>query len=188
MRKPRLLALVAGLVLALVGPAFPAAAHSGGKAELCMRAVKVEPAETDGNYKITVNLIDRDSGERMSGYAASVEGTSANGGRIEPTPLTALIGGIYTAPVAASPGDWTLTIRANGVPGVGEAVPLAVTQRISFTDKATTAGAGAAGDSGGDGGAAGAIVAVVAVLALGGVGAAFVMKRKAARMASASAS
>jgi hypothetical protein len=187
MRQPRLLALVAGLVLALVGPAFPAAAHSGGKAELFMRAVKVEPAETDGSYQITVNLIDRDSGERMSGYAASVEGTNANGGRIEPTPLTALVGGVYTAPVAASPGDWTLTIRANGVPGVGDAVPLAVTQRISFTDKATTAGAAA--DSGGDGGgAAGAIVAVVAVLALGGVGAAFVMKRKAARMASASAS
>lgn len=186
MRKSRLLAVMAGLALTVVGPTLSASAHSGGKAQLYMRKITATPSATDGNYDLTIELIDADSGEAMSGYAVSVEGRSGDGQTIAPTPTTAVNGGRYTASVPASAGDWTLTIRGNGAPGVGEAVPLAYSQAISFTDSTTSAGpGGSGGDDGGGGGAAGLIVAIVAVLALGGVGAAFLMKRRASSLAGA---
>lgn len=184
MRKPRLLTLVAGLVVALGATALPASAHSGGKAQLFVRRLSAQPSATAGSYDITVEMIDRDSGEPMSGYSVSVEGSNGDGASIPPTATVPATGGKYTATVPATAGDWTLTIRGAGAPGVGEAVPLDVTRRISFTDSAASVGseaAGAADDDGGGGGggAAGAIIAVVAALALLGVGGAFFMKRKA---------
>lgn len=181
MRKPQLLAVVAGALLATGGLALPADAHMGGKIQLFLKDLKVE--NTGAGYDMTAVLVDRDSGSVATGFQTTVRGASADGKSFPETKMTPEQGGIYRLGVPAEAGDWTLTLRSVGIPGTDDAVPLVEQKRISFPAAGAVEAAPAPSERSGstdDGGSssAGAIVGLLAVVALAGVGGVLFAKRR----------
>lgn len=123
--------LTAGFLILGVGP-ISASGHVGGKIQLYVADLAAERA---GNgYALSLTLIDRDSGARASGYHTMLEGHTAAGDHFGPIEMAASPDGVYTADLAAKPGDWNVTVQVEATPGVDEiAAPLVETRQIKFT-------------------------------------------------------
>ena len=155
MATPALRRIVAGAgVSALAAaslsiPTAPAAsAHTGGRAQLYIAGVKVQPAPV--GWDVQVTLTDADSGRPEPGYAVSVSGSGPSGAWFGPAALADPTNrGRYSGAVPATVGRWTLLVTAHDVPGGPAAVAVSRRYEVTLTpghgsDAARSVPAGAA--------------------------------------------
>lgn len=110
------------LLLLLLTCAEPAGAHAGGRAQLYLASLVLAP-ETDG-WSVAAQLRDLDSGRPEPGFRVTVSGRTAAGEVLEPLELVDGNGeGLYQAHLMAPPGAWTLSVRAEEIPGGPLALP-----------------------------------------------------------------
>ncbi|MEW6477645.1 MAG: hypothetical protein AB1679_35820 [Actinomycetota bacterium] len=116
---------VAGLV-ALVLSAGPAGAHSGGRAQLYVDSVRLEPQA--GGWRAELVVRDADSGQPEPGVGVELAANRGAGEPLGPVALTDPDGdGRYSALVPLADGPWTITVRAEEIPGGPRALPFSRT-------------------------------------------------------------
>jgi hypothetical protein len=94
----------------------PAYAHAGGRAQLYVASVKVEPV--DRGWVVRAVLRDLDSGAPEPGFAVQAEGSGPAGVSFGPVALTDPDNdGGYEAALPVTQGEWALTLEANEIPG-----------------------------------------------------------------------
>ena len=114
-------ALIACL-LTVVAPAAPASAHSGGRAQLYVHAVHLEPRP--GGWRAELVVRDADSGRPEPGVGVELTATGGAGQTAAPVALTDPDGqGRYAGDVSLTEGLWTVTVRADDIPGGPRALP-----------------------------------------------------------------
>jgi hypothetical protein len=119
---------IAAASLSIAAPA--ASAHTGGRPQLYIAGVKVQP--TPARWDVQVMLTDADSGRPEPGFAVSVSGSGPSGVSFGPAALADPTNrGRYSAAVRATAGRWTLLVTAHDVPGGPAAV--AVSRRYEVT-------------------------------------------------------
>jgi len=162
--------LAAFMVLAaavVVGTGGGAEAHNAGRVELLVSNLQFDRMGHD--VMVRADLIDRDSGASAAGFAIVVSAVRADGTSVGPVTLTDARGtGNYQGMLAAGPGSWTVTARAEQ--GTS-ALPALGSTRTSLV-KVDASGAVTQGGSHHGGSNAGIWVAVVlaaAVLGAGGI-------------------
>ena len=118
-----------------IAAAPAASAHAGGRAQLYIAGVKVQPANVqpaEGVWDVQVTLTDADSGRPEPGFAVSVSGSGPSGAWFGPAALADPTNrGRYSGAVPATVGRWTLLVTAHDVPGGPAAV--AVSRRYEVT-------------------------------------------------------
>jgi hypothetical protein len=113
-------AVIAGLV-ALALPAAPAGAHSGGRAQLYVDSVHLEPQA--GGWRADLVVRDGDSGKPEPGVGVQL---AVEGG--EAVTLTDAGGdGRYSALLPLTAGSWSVTVNADEIPGGPRALPFSRT-------------------------------------------------------------
>jgi hypothetical protein len=118
-------AVIAGLV-ALVLPAGPARAHSGGRAQLYVDSVHLEPQAAGWRAELVVR--DADSGKPEPGVGVQLTANGAAGQPIGPVALADPDGdGRYLALLSLAAGPWTITVEADEIPGGPRALPFSRT-------------------------------------------------------------
>jgi len=122
-------ALFAGLVAAAVPallPSAPAGAHAGGRAQLYVESVHLEPQPTGWRAELVVR--DADSGKPEPGVGVALTATGDGRPAVGPVALTDPDGdGRYTALVPLTEGLWTVALEADEIPGGPRALPFART-------------------------------------------------------------
>jgi LPXTG-motif cell wall-anchored protein len=123
------LAVAAPLATAL--PAPPAGAHSGGRAQLYVDSIHLEPL-ADG-WLTTLSVRDADSGRLEAGYGVQVAGSGPGGQAVGPVSLTDPdADGRYQATVPMTVGGWSLTVKADEIAGGPRAVPFRRTWPVTL--------------------------------------------------------
>lgn len=119
--------VAAGLALIPAAlPAAPAGAHSGGRAQLFVDAVRLEP-RADG-WLAGLVLRDADSGQPEPGFGVQLTASALDGRAIRPVVLVdADADGRYAGAVPLIDGTWTLTLHAAEIPGGRQAIPFTKT-------------------------------------------------------------
>jgi hypothetical protein len=98
-----------------------ASSHAGGRAQLYIERLKVQPGPA--GWAVQVTLTDADSGQPEPGFAVSVSGSGPSGASFGPTDLADPANdGRYSGAVRATPGPWTIFVNAHDVPGGPAAV------------------------------------------------------------------
>ena len=114
-------AAIVGLV-ALVLPTAPAGAHSGGRAQLYVDSVRLQPQA--GGWQAELVVRDADSGGAEPGVSVQLMASSGAGPVLGPVPLTDADGdGRYDAAIPLTAGTWTVTVKADEIPGGPRALP-----------------------------------------------------------------
>ena len=117
--------LVRGALLALVAvalPAAPAGAHSGGRAQLYVDSVRLQPRA--GGWQAELVVRDADSGGAEPGVGVQLTASSGAGPVVGPVPLADADGdGRYDAAIPLTAGSWTVTVKADEIPGGPRALP-----------------------------------------------------------------
>ena len=158
----------AGAAVMLAALAVPAAAHVGGRAELFVDRLGLHSVGGD-EWKLSVALLDADSGTPQAGFDVAAEATDDAGHRAGPVVLGDRGGGRYSAPLTAPPGKWELSIRADTPPGGTPAVPLRKTYPLVLEPgKDVAVGARAPGHSDSGGGVGVPLLAAVATVGVVG--------------------
>lgn len=115
--------------LALIPAALPAAsagAHSGGRAQLFVDTVRLEPQP--GGWRAALVLRDADSGKPEPGFAVRLTASAPDGRVIGPVDLAEPdTDGRYAGAVPLTDGTWTLTLHAAEIPGGRQAIPFTKT-------------------------------------------------------------
>src|SRR3954468_9663249 len=124
MRSLRTILAGVGLAIAvLAGAAVPASAHAGGRIQLFVDRLGLHSA--GGNdWEVSVMLVDADSGTPQPGFDVVAEAADDAGHPAGPVALADHGVGRYSGRLAAAPGNWNLTIRAETLPGGVPGVPL----------------------------------------------------------------
>ena len=118
-------AVIAGLVV-LALPAGPAGAHSGGRSQLYVDSVRLEPQAAGWRAELVVR--DADSGKPEPGVGVQLTANAAAGQPVGPVTLDDLDGdGRYLALLPLAAGPWTITVKADEVPGGPRALPFSRT-------------------------------------------------------------
>ncbi|HET9770096.1 MAG TPA: hypothetical protein VFS16_04345 [Acidimicrobiia bacterium] len=113
--------MLLGLTAALL-PAPPAGAHSGGRAQLYVDSIRLEP-QPEG-WHVALTVLDGDSGQREPGFGVQVGAAGPGGETIGPVDLAdGDNDGRYEGTVPLTAGSWTLTVDAGEIPGGARAVP-----------------------------------------------------------------
>jgi hypothetical protein len=121
-RYPAVAAAVLFGLAAGVWPAPPAGAHSGGRAQLYVDSIRLEP-RPDG-WHVALTVLDGDSGRREPGFGVQVGAAGPGGRAIGPVDLAdGDNDGRYEGTVPLTDGSWTLTVEADEIPGGARAVP-----------------------------------------------------------------
>jgi hypothetical protein len=127
-------ALTAAITTLTVSPLLssaPAAAHSGGRAQLYVDSVRLEP-RPDG-WRAEVVVRDADSGRPEPGFGVQVTASTADGRTVGPTTLNDPdADGRYEALLALTEGPWTLTAEADEIPGGARAIPFRKTWPVAL--------------------------------------------------------
>lgn len=129
------LAAVAPITAALASlaalPAAPAGAHSGGRAQLYVDSIHLEP-RAEG-WLTTLVVRDADSGRSEPGFGVEVTASHPAGQTVGPVSLADPgADGRYTALVPLTEGGWALTVEADEIPGGARAVPFKRTWPITL--------------------------------------------------------
>src|SRR5687767_9745772 len=112
-------------------PATPAGAHSGGRAQLYVDSVRLEP-QADG-WLTTLVVRDADSGRPEPGFGVQLTASHPAGQTVGPVSLADPdADGRYTAVVPMTEGGWALTVEADEIPGGARAVPFQKTWPITL--------------------------------------------------------
>ena len=163
----RLRSALLATVAALAVPAAPAAAHSGGRAQLYVESVHLEPQA--GGWRAELVVRDADSGRPEPGFGVQLVAQAGDRRPVEPLPLADPDGdGRYGAFVPLTAGSWSVTVKADEIPGGPRALPFSRTWPASLrAGQPLDLGASALRPSGtGDGGRWPVMaIAVVALLA-----------------------
>jgi hypothetical protein len=117
----------AGLALAPAAlPVAPADAHSGGRAQLYVDAVRLEPHP--GGWRAALVLRDADSGQPEPGFGVRLAATAPDGRVIGPVDLADPdADGRYAGAIPLTESTWTLTLHAAEIPGGRQAIPFTKT-------------------------------------------------------------
>lgn len=139
MGRAGLLSLVAAAltVMTWTGVRTPIGAHVGGRAQLSVSDFRLVPV--DGASTAEVVLVDYDSGRPAPGFHVEISGLASSGEQLPVTPMVDdEARGRYRATVPITPGSWMFTVRATGIPGGQEAIPVArnLTMTVSEEGKA----------------------------------------------------
>jgi hypothetical protein len=150
-----------GALLALVAltlPAAPAAAHSGGRAQLYVDSVRLQPRA--GGWQAELVVRDADSGGAEPGVGVQLTASSGAGPVLGPVPLTDADGdGRYAAAIPLTAGSWTVTVNADEIPGGPRALPFTRTWSATL-EPGRPLDLGGSGSRFGDGGGGGGVPAV----------------------------
>jgi MYXO-CTERM domain-containing protein len=112
---------VIACLLALALPAVPAGAHSGGRAQLYVDSVHLEPQGAGWRADLVVRDADSGKPEPGVGVQLAVQGAEA-------VTLTDPDGdGRYSALVPLTAGPWSVTVKADEIPGGPRALPFSRT-------------------------------------------------------------
>ena len=118
-------AAVVGLV-ALALPAGPARAHSGGRAQLYVDSIHLEPQATGWRAELVVR--DADSGKPEPGVGVQLTAIGGDRPPVGPVALDDPDGdGRYLALLPLPAGPWTITVEADEMPGGPRALPFSRT-------------------------------------------------------------
>jgi hypothetical protein len=112
-------------------PTAPAGAHSGGRAQLYVDSVRLEP-QAEG-WLTTLVVRDADSGRPEPGFGVELTASDPAGQTVGPVSLADPdANGRYTAVVPMTEGGWALTVEADEIPGGARAVPFKKTWPITL--------------------------------------------------------
>jgi len=132
--RPGLAASAAAMLVSLtVGalPGPPADAHAGGRAQLYVDSIRMEP-RADG-WDVALVVRDGDSGQREPGFGVQVVASRPAGQTVGPVGLAdGDNDGRYEGTVPITDGSWTLTVEADEVPGSARAVPFKKTWPVTL--------------------------------------------------------
>jgi hypothetical protein len=118
-------AVLATLVM-LVVPAAPAVAHSGGRAQLYVESVHLEPQA--GGWRAELVVRDADSGRPEPRFGVQLVAQAGDQPPVEALPLADPDGdGRYGAFVPLTAGSWSFTVKADELPGGPRALPFSRT-------------------------------------------------------------
>ena len=119
--------VAAGLALIPAAlPIAPAGAHSGGRAQLFVDAVRLEPQP--GGWQADLVLRDADSGKPEPGFGVRLAASAPDGRVIGAVDLADPdADGRYAGVVPLTDGPWTLTLHAAEIPGGRQAIPFTKT-------------------------------------------------------------
>jgi hypothetical protein len=133
LRLPRSTVAAAALatVASLAWPAAPAGAHSGGRAQLYVESVRLEPQP--GGWLTTIMVRDADSGRPEPGFGVQITAAGPGGRAVGPVDLTDPdADGRYAALVPVTEGGWALTVDADEMPGGARALPFKKTWPVTL--------------------------------------------------------
>jgi hypothetical protein len=117
---------VLATLLVLAGPAAPAGAHAGGRAQLYVDSVHLVPQA--GGWGADLVVRDADSGRPEPGFGVQLAVQAGGRPPAEPVPLADPDGdGRYGAFVPLTAGSWSFTVKADEVPGGPRALPFSRT-------------------------------------------------------------
>jgi len=169
----RLAAFMIVVAAAVIGAGGPAQAHNAGRVELLVTNLGFHGMGRD--VMVAADLIDRDSGASAAGFAVVVTATRSDGAVAGPVTLTDARGvGHYEGMLAAGPGSWTVTAKAEQ--GTSALPALGSTRTAQL--KVDAAGAVSTGDAHHHGSNAGIWVALIAAAAVLGAGAVLLLGRR----------
>lgn len=130
-RRSAIAACTVALASATVLPAAPSGAHSGGRAQLYVDAVRLEPQA--GGWRASLVVRDADSGKLEPGFGVQVTGSGPGGHAVGPISLTDPdADGRYEGVMAMAEGLWALTVEAAEIPGGPRAVPFTRTWPVTL--------------------------------------------------------
>jgi LPXTG-motif cell wall-anchored protein len=136
--------------------AAPAAAHAGGRAQLYVESVHLEPQA--GGWRAELVVRDADSGRPEPGFGVQLTAQAGDDrSPVEPLPLADPDGdGCYGAVVPLTAGSWSVTVKADELPGGPRALPFSRTWSATLQagqplDLGAPASAAAGRGSGGQG-------------------------------------
>lgn len=110
-RFGRLVAVAAAVLVpsALIVPTVRAHHFTG---EVQLWASTVEFRDSPGGVLVTVRLVERESGESVSGFGVAVTATGG-GERVGPIELQESEFAVYSGALALSPGEWEILVRTH---------------------------------------------------------------------------
>lgn len=163
------LALVAATLVLAIGLPGPASAHSNGRVQLWVDRLVLHSTGGD-NWTVSVSMVDADSGTPQPGFDVGVDGRDDLGHALGPLLLTDGGAGEYAAPLTAAPGQWSVDVRADTLPGGVRGVPLRKTYPVFLEPgKDVSIDSSAPGGSGSGGGSAPVLMMMVAAAAVAAV-------------------
>jgi hypothetical protein len=125
------IAVAVAVVLVLALPAAPAGAHSGGRAQLYVDSVRLEPQA--GGWRAALVVRDADSGRPEPGFAVEITASGPGGAAVGPVGLADPgADGHYGALVPMTEGGWAVTVEANEIAGGPRAVPFRRTWPVTL--------------------------------------------------------
>jgi hypothetical protein len=182
LNRQRIAVLAVGALLLLAGPA---SAHQNGQVELFVKNLQFTPGQ--GGAMLHADMVDRDSGEKASGFTIRVTGVNNTGQALQPVAITepgvsAEMGsqggghGHYEGVVPLGPGTWTLTVvaeqGASALPAVGSS------RFVKLEVDLARGVAQLGGKKGGDDSSKVLWAGLAAALVAAGAGGAFVLARR----------
>lgn len=173
-------ALIACAVAFVAPPAAPAGAHSGGRAQLYVESVHLEP-RPDG-WRADLVLRDADSGKAEPGFGVQLSAAAADGRVAGPVALADPdADGRYAGDLPLTEGAWTVSVEAAEIPGGAQGLPFQRTWPANLrTGQPTRLGASSPPSGGrGGGGKLPAVPIGLGVLAVVALGAGVVSLRRA---------
>ena len=118
----RIRGVLLACTVAVALPAAPAAAHSGGRAQLYVDIVHLEPQA--GGWRAELVVRDADSGKPEPGFGVQLTATDGDRPPVGPVDLADPdADGRYMADVPLTEGTWAVTVEAAEIPGGPRAVP-----------------------------------------------------------------
>ncbi|HEV8626478.1 MAG TPA: hypothetical protein VG034_18665 [Acidimicrobiia bacterium] len=129
-RRSAIAFILAGGVPTVLAVA-PVGAHSGGRAQLYVDSVRLEPQA--GGWRSTAVVRDADSGRPEPGFGVQITGSGPGGQAVGPVGLTDPdADGTYAAVVPPIEGRWALTVEAAEIPGGARAEPFTKTWPVTL--------------------------------------------------------
>jgi hypothetical protein len=129
-RRSAIAFILAGGVPTVLAVA-PVGAHSGGRAQLYVDSVRLEPQA--GGWRSTAVVRDADSGRPEPGFGVQITGSGPGGQAVGPVGLTDPdADGTYAAVVPPIEGRWALTVEAAEIPGGARAEPFTKTWWVTL--------------------------------------------------------
>jgi hypothetical protein len=169
----RVAAVIAVVAAAVLGAGGGAEAHNAGRVELLVTNLQFSRMGHD--VMVGADLIDRDSGASAAGFAVVVTARGSDGASAGPVTLTDSKGtGHYEGMLAAGPGSWTVTAKAEQGTST---LPALGSSRTALV-KVDPSGAVTQGNSHHGGSNAGLWVALLAAVAVLGAGGVLLLGRK----------
>lgn len=156
-------------LVAVALSAAPAAAHAGGRAQLYVESVHLEPQA--GGWRAELVVRDADSGRPEPGFGVQLAAQAGDRPPVEPLPLADPDGdGRYGAVVPLTAGSWSVTVKADELPGGPRALPFSRTWSATLqAGQPLDLGALASASAGRGGGGRGPALALAGLGVLGAV-------------------